>query len=100
MSSRNCWRWPATTACRSTCRFMNLTAEQRQLIVEGVPERNFGGLKGFFAWLERRKYKMHIRVFLSRWRSYRVPGLRRHAAADPRPWPPGSAASTSPNSPP
>jgi excinuclease ABC subunit A len=51
--------------------FHELTAEQRQLIVEGVPERKFGGLKGFFAWLERRKYKMHIRVFLSRWRSYR-----------------------------
>ena len=41
------------------------------LIVHGVPERKFGGLDGFFAWLERRKYKMHIRVFLSRWRSYR-----------------------------
>jgi excinuclease ABC subunit A len=39
--------------------------------VEGVPERNFGGLNGFFRWLERRKYKMHLRVFLSRWRSYR-----------------------------
>ena len=36
-----------------------------------MPERKFGGLDGFFAWLERRKYKMHIRVFLSRWRSYR-----------------------------
>jgi excinuclease UvrABC ATPase subunit len=43
-----------------------------ELIVNGVPERDFGGLKGFFAWLERRKYKMHIRVFLSRWRSYRT----------------------------
>ena len=41
------------------------------LIRHGVPERKFGGLDGFFAWLERRKYKMHIRVFLSRWRSYR-----------------------------
>ena len=51
--------------------FADLTADQRRLIVEGVPERKFGGLKGFFAWLERRKYKMHIRVFLSRWRSYR-----------------------------
>ena len=29
-----------------------------------VHEREFGGLDGFFAWLERRKYKMHIRVFL------------------------------------
>ena len=41
-----------------------------KLIQDGVPERNFGGLKGFFAWLERKKYKMHVRVFLSRWRSY------------------------------
>jgi excinuclease ABC subunit A len=47
-----------------------LTADQRRLIKEGVPERDFGGLDGFFAWLERRKYKVHIRVFLSRWRSY------------------------------
>jgi excinuclease ABC subunit A len=51
--------------------FADLTEPQRQLIEQGVPERKFGGLAGFFAWLERRKYKMHIRVFLSRWRSYR-----------------------------
>ena len=51
--------------------FRELTPEQVALIVNGVPERKFGGLNGFFAWLERRKYKMHIRVFLSRWRSYR-----------------------------
>ena len=37
-----------------------------------MPERNFGGLRGFFTWLEERKYKMHLRVFLSRWRSYRT----------------------------
>src|SRR5262249_35564645 len=36
------------------------------------PERSFGGLVGFFRWLERRKYKMHLRVFLNRWRSSRV----------------------------
>lgn len=52
--------------------YAELTDEQRQLIVDGVPERNFGGLTGFFRWLDRRKYKMHLRVFLSRWRSYRV----------------------------
>ncbi len=51
--------------------FRELTAAQREVIVRGVPERKFGGLEGFFAWLERRKYKMHVRVFLSRWRSYR-----------------------------
>lgn len=43
-----------------------------KLITEGVPERKFGGLNGFFAWLERKKYKMHIRAFLARWRSYKT----------------------------
>ncbi len=52
--------------------FRQLSDEHRRLIAQGVPERKFGGLEGFFAWLERRKYKMHIRVFLSRWRSFRT----------------------------
>ena len=51
--------------------FEELGEEHLKLITEGVPERDFGGLNGFFRWLERRKYKMHLRVFLSRWRSYR-----------------------------
>ena len=50
--------------------FRDLEPEHVTLILEGVSERGFGGLKGFFAWLEKRKYKMHLRVFLSRWRSY------------------------------
>ncbi|MCU0711734.1 MAG: excinuclease ABC subunit UvrA [Pirellula sp.] len=47
-----------------------LTSKQWSVIEKGVPKRNFGGLDGFFAWLERHKYKMHVRVFMSRWRSY------------------------------
>ena len=43
--------------------YSQLTAAQRKLIEQGVPNRNFGGLDGFFAWLQRRKYKMPIRVF-------------------------------------
>ena len=27
-------------------------------------------MKGFFAWLERKKYKLYVRVFLSRYRGY------------------------------
>jgi excinuclease ABC subunit A len=50
--------------------YSQLSSKHKQLIYDGVPERNFGGLKGFFQWLERKKYKMHIRVFISRWRSY------------------------------
>ena len=52
--------------------FREIDADRLRLIREGVPERNFGGLNGFFAWLEKRKYKMHLAVFLSRWRSART----------------------------
>jgi excinuclease ABC subunit A len=51
--------------------FARLTKKQLRLIQRGVPERSFGGLDGFFAWLDRHKYKMHVRVFASRFRSYR-----------------------------
>ncbi len=51
--------------------FPQLTAAQRKLIERGVPERNFGGLDGFFAWLRAAEVQdAHPRV-LSRWRSYR-----------------------------
>lgn len=52
--------------------YSELTERHKKIIRDGVPERAFGGLKGFFAWLERRKYKMHLRVFLSRWRSSKL----------------------------
>jgi len=32
--------------------------------------RAWYGVKGYFRWLESKSYKMHMRVFLSRWRSY------------------------------
>ena len=32
--------------------------------------REFDGIHGFFQWLERKKYKVHVRVFLSRYRGY------------------------------
>ena len=51
--------------------FSQLSREAFRRIEEGVSERDFGGLRGFFKWLERRKYKMPIRVFLSRWKTYR-----------------------------
>ncbi len=51
--------------------FCKLTDEQWQLIREGDESKEFAGLRGFFFGLERHKYKMHLRVFLSRWRSYR-----------------------------
>src|SRR5438874_2614135 len=47
-----------------------LTAEQRRLILDGDAENDYEGVKGFFNWLERKKYKLHVRVFLSRFRGY------------------------------
>lgn len=52
--------------------FDQLPESTVKLIWEGVPERNFGGLNGFFAWLERRKYKIQVAAFLNRWKSSRV----------------------------
>ncbi len=45
-----------------------LTEEQRRIVTEGDGE--FRGIRGFFNWLERKKYKVHVRVFLSRYRGY------------------------------
>ena len=47
-----------------------LDSEQQKSIVEG--NRSFGGVRGFFQHLERKKYKLHVRVFLSRYRGYSV----------------------------
>ncbi len=46
-----------------------LTDEERRFIVEGDGSE-YEGVKGFFRWLERKKYKVHVRVFLSRYRGY------------------------------
>ncbi len=45
-----------------------LTDAERTLAHEGFGE--FEGIAGFFRWLERKKYKVHVRVFLSRYRGY------------------------------
>ncbi len=45
-----------------------LDEEHRRVIVDGG--RGFEGVRGFFQYLERKKYKLHVRVFLSRYRGY------------------------------
>ena len=47
----------------------DLTDEERRLVVEG-DGADYEGIRGFFQWLERKKYKVHVRVFLSRYRGY------------------------------
>ncbi len=47
-----------------------LQAEDQRQIIEG--DGKWWGVRGFFAHLERKKYKLHVRVFLSRYRGYSV----------------------------
>ena len=42
----------------------------RQAPSAGSGQVGYEGVKGFFRWLERKKYKVHVRVFLSRYRGY------------------------------
>jgi excinuclease ABC subunit A len=48
--------------------WVELDAAQHELILDG--DGKFLGVRGFFQYLERKKYKLHIRVFLSRYRGY------------------------------
>ncbi len=45
-----------------------LSEEQKRLIAEG--DDSFYGVRGFFQWLETKRYKLHVRVFLARYRGY------------------------------
>ncbi len=46
----------------------DLEPEQQRIIEEG--HGIFPGIRGFFADLDRKKYKLHVRVFLSKYRGY------------------------------
>ena len=48
--------------------FDQLGEDARRKLIEGSD--GFYGVNGFFEWLESKKYKMHVRVFLSRYRAY------------------------------
>ena len=59
--------------------FRDLPQEHRNWVLEGDPAwkswesswpRKWYGVRHFFEWLETKAYKMHIRVLLSRYRSY------------------------------
>ena len=63
-------KWARGRGIPTNVPWRQLTAEQRRLILDGDPENDYEGVKGFFNWLERKKYKLHVRVFLSRFRGY------------------------------
>ncbi|WP_191628874.1 excinuclease ABC subunit UvrA [Pandoraea terrae] len=53
-----------------------LTPAQREWVIEGTPDwggewtKQWYGIRRFFGYLETKAYKMHIRVLLSKYRSY------------------------------
>ena len=53
--------------------YQELTPAQRDWVLKGDGKsgrKHWYGVKGFFDYLERKAYKMHVRVLLSKYRSY------------------------------
>jgi excinuclease ABC subunit A len=48
--------------------FASLTPDQQRAVIEG--KAGFQGVRGVFDWLETKKYKLHVRVFLAKYRGY------------------------------
>jgi len=68
-------RYKMNTYCRTVgipldVPWEDLTTDARQRIIDGDPDHRWRGLQGWFKRLERKAYKMHVRVFLSRYRGY------------------------------
>jgi excinuclease ABC subunit A len=56
-------------AVRLDVPWRDLTPEEIAFVMDGDKD-DYEGVRGFFRWLERKKYKVHVRVFLSRYRGY------------------------------
>jgi len=80
-----CWQTPAYKhlhrACRRACHargirtdvpYMDLSEAARQYVWEGdeYDEEDWPGIRGFFDWLETKRYKVHVRVMIARYRGY------------------------------
>lgn len=48
--------------------FVDLEDYQQNCIIYG--DEGWRGVKGFFQWLDTKKYKLHVRVFLAKYRGY------------------------------
>lgn len=48
--------------------FEALSVQEKMFVLEG--SKRYPGVHGFFKWLESKKYKMHVRVMLAKYRGY------------------------------
>jgi excinuclease ABC subunit A len=58
-----------------------LSAHEREVLIKG--RGDFYGVQGFFDWLETKRYKIHVRVLLARYRAYTLCGACRGARLAP-----------------
>ncbi len=76
-----CWQTPAYKhlhrECRKACRragirtdvpYVDLSESSVRFLWEG--DEAWGGIRGFFEWLETKRYKVHVRVLIARYRGY------------------------------
>lgn len=61
-------KYAASARIPMTVPFADLDDHQQNAIIYG--DDGWRGVKGFFQWLETKKYKLHVRVFLAKFRGY------------------------------
>ncbi|HTI19036.1 MAG TPA: excinuclease ABC subunit UvrA [Trinickia sp.] len=69
-------RYAARAGVRTSAPWAELSDAERDWVIDGSPDwdgewqRQWYGVRRFFGYLESKAYKMHIRVLLSKYRSY------------------------------
>lgn len=72
-------RYAPEVGVRLDAPWESLSAEEKEWVIEGTPDwtgtrrawqTQWYGASRFFEWLESRAYRMHVRVLLSKYRSY------------------------------
>ncbi len=67
-AKRELLKFARNTKIDTTVPFADLSEMQKSQIFEGVS--GWRGVRGFFKWLDTKKYKLHVRVFIAKYRGY------------------------------
>lgn len=65
---RELWDFCDRAGIPTDAPWQDLSESQRAKVIDGHDE--YYGVRGWFKWLESKTYKMHVRVFLARYRGY------------------------------
>jgi excinuclease ABC subunit A len=61
---------------RTAAPLVEMSAEERRWLLDGEPgsskkwDERWPGVRGFFRWLERKRYKTHVRILLAKYRRF------------------------------